>query len=229
MSFTVNTLSVIFDLTLQKESLPAFRGAMAAFAGHDNALWHNHTGENEKPYLYRYPLIHYRIHNNNAALYGINEGAEAIDTVLRSKNISNFYMNGRGCPLKICEWKQDSNFGLKLLPQTHSYRLYNYLPLTPENYTNYKQLPKFTDKVQLIETLLANHIIAFAQAVGWQWQKDQRLEVVVQDIDRIKKTEVMGTPMMAFDLVFTANALLPDRLGIGRKTAFGYGWLYRLP
>jgi len=234
MPTTIHTLSIIFNLHLKQGELEAFRGAVIAIAGRENELFHNHNNHDEEAgdnkFHYRYPLINYRIQDHAASLFGINEGTEAIDKLLRSKAVKEFKMNGRPIPLNIFQRQENSSFALSLSAQTqvHSYRIYNYLPFTPDNYHQYKALPSFVRKVEFIEKLLANHLVIFAHAVNWAFPKNRRLEVSIQDIDRIKKTEVLGVQMMAFDLVFNCNALLPDRLGIGRKTAFGYGWLYRL-
>jgi hypothetical protein len=203
-------------------------------AGRENELFHNHNNHDQEAgdnkFHYRYPLINYRIQNQAASLFGINEGAEAIDKLLRTKAFKEFRINGSPQPLHIFERQENSAFILSVLPkkQVYTYRIYNYLPLTPDNYRLYKTLPDFIQKVQFIEKLLANHLIAFANAVNWKIPANRRLEVSIQDMDRIKKTEVLDIPMMAFDMVFSCNALLPDRLAIGRKAAFGYGWLYRL-
>ena len=234
MPVTIHTLSVIFNLRLRQEELEAFRGAVIALAGRENELFHNHNNQDEEAetnkFHHRYPLIHYRIQNHAASLFGINEGAEAIDKLLRSKAFKEFKMNGRALPLNIIERQENSSFALSLSPkkQVFAYRIYNYLPFNPDNYHQYKALPNFVQKVQFIEKLLANHLVAFAHAMNWEFPGNRRLEVTIHDIDRIKKTEVLGIQMMAFDLVFSCNTLLPDRLGIGRKAAFGYGWLYRL-
>lgn len=234
MPHTIRTLSIIFNLDLKQNELEAFRGAVIALAGRENELFHNHNNHDEETegskFHYRYPLINYRIQNQAASLFGINEGAEAIDKLLRSKAFNEFRINGDPYPLHIIERQENSSFLLSVLPkkQVYTYRIYNYLPLKPDNYHHYKALPGFVQKVEFIEKLLANHLIAFANAVGWKIPGNRRLKVSLQDIDRIKKMVALGIPMMAFDMVFTCNALLPDRLGIGRKAAFGYGWLYRL-
>jgi hypothetical protein len=232
---TIHTLSVIFNLRLRQDELPAFRGAVIDVAGRENEIFHNHNNHDDEDvenprYHHRYPLVQYRIQNHAASLFGINEGAEAIDRLLRTKAFKEFRMNGSALHLNIIERQENSAFVLALgaKQQTHQYRVYNYLPLNPDNYNQYKALPNFMQKAAMIEKLLANHLIAFAHAVNCNFPKNRRLEAVLLDIDRIKKTQVMGVPMMAFDLVFSCNALLPDRMAIGRKTAFGYGWLYRL-
>ncbi|WP_295673592.1 CRISPR-associated endonuclease Cas6 [uncultured Mucilaginibacter sp.] len=234
MPHTIHTLSIIFNLRLNQNDLEAFRGAVIAVADKSNELFHNHNNQEDEgeanKFHYRYPLIHYRIQNHSASLFGINEGAVAIDKLLRSKAFKDFKINGRPVQLNLVERQENSSFALSLnaKKQQYTYRIYNYLPLTPDNYHQYKALPNFIQKVEFIEKLLANHLVAFAHGVNWEFPKNRRLEVCIQDIDRIKKTGVLGVQMMAFDLVFSSNALLPDRLGIGRKAAFGFGWIYRL-
>jgi hypothetical protein len=226
----VRTLSLTFDLPLHPDDLEAFRGAVASLAGIGNNLFHNHNNaiDAQTPYLFRYPRIQYQMHNGCASLFGINEGADALDGLTRRNAWRNFAVNGRPMPLRVAELRENNNFRLGLLPQPQRYRIYNYLPFTADNYTQYKQLPYLTEKVAMLERLLANHIVGFGRQVGWQWGDDQRLQVTLNDMDRVKKHNILGTDLMAFDLVFAANATLPDRLGLGRKPAFGCGWIYRL-
>jgi len=233
MPTIIHTLSVIFDLRLNQDDLEAFRGAVIAVADKENELFHNHRNQEDDgdahKFHYRYPLIHYRIQNHSASLFGINDGAKAIDKLLRAKVFKDFKINGRPVALNLVERQENSSFALSLnAKQRYAYRIYNYLPFTPDNYNQYKALPDFIRKIEFVEKLLANHLVAFAHGVDWTFPKNRRLDVSIQDIDRIKKAGVLGVQMMAFDLVFNCNALLPDRLGVGRKAAFGFGWIYRL-
>lgn len=240
----LHTLSITFNLPLKYEHIEAFRGAIAQAAGLDDELFHNHRNDrsdqhDQNPetdttlpstYHQRYPLIHYRIHDGRASLMGINQGAVSIERLLRSGALKNFTVRGRRRPLEVVQRFQNQHITLDFVDEGQPwpcYRLYHYLPLTPDNYRQYKAFPTFTDRIQFLEKILANHLVAFARAVDWTFT--QPLQVSIYDIDRVKKRPVLGTPMMAFDLVFTTNAHLPDRLAIGRKIAFGHGWFFRLP
>jgi hypothetical protein len=223
----MKTLSLTFDLPLRHADLPAFRGAFAAMAGHAQDLFHNHDNQagSTRDYHHRYPLVQYRVHDGHAAILGINEGAEAIGRLHRAQRFGDFSLQGRRMPLQVAHSRLQAPAPALIDGEgPQRYRLYHYLPFTPENYQQYKTLPSLSDKVPFLERILQNHIVAMARGTGCDLPDDAPLAVRLQDIDRVKKVNALGTPMMAFDLVFTAQARLPEGIGLGRKVAFGFGF-----
>ena len=225
----MKTLSLTFDLPLRHADLPAFRGAFAHMAGHADALFHNHDNDaaSQRDSLHRYPLVQYRVHDGQAAILGINEGAEAIGRLHRAQCFADFSLQGRRMPLRVAHSRLQAPAPALLGAgdaAPRRYRLYHYLPFTPENYQQYKALPGLSDKVPFLERILQNHIVAMARGTGCDLPTDAPLAVRLQDIDRVKKVNALGTPMMAFDLVFSAQAQLPEGIGLGRKVAFGFGF-----
>lgn len=215
-----------FDLPLRHDQLNGFRGAFAALAGREHSVFHNHdnNSQSDREYLHRYPLVQYRVHDGNASIYAIGEGAEAIETMEKEGAFRHFKMNGRAIPLEVVRRSKERNIDLCILrlQEQSRYRIYHYLPFTPENYNTYKSHFALTTKVEMLQGLLTNHIIALLQGVGATYAEP--LEVTIKDIDRVKKVKVLGQNMMAFDLVFSANVNLPEGIAIGRKVAFGFGF-----
>lgn len=227
----MHMLSLSFDLPLYHNQIEDFRGAFADLAGLKNDLFHNHDNSTEgsKAVIYRYPRVQYRVHNGMATVMGINEGAVALNALLESNKLKHFRLNGRSAPLAIKETREVQNFKALIAPRgtMHKYRIYKWLPLNQANYTLYKAYDDMGDKLTFLESILRGHIVAFAQSMGWQLPQNRKVKVVINDLDRITKVKVLGTEMLAVDLIFSTNALLPDRLGLGRKTAYGYGWIFR--
>lgn len=224
----MKTLSLTFDLPLRHADLPAFRGAFAHMAGHDQDLFHNHDNDAARAgdYHHRYPLVQYRVHDGHAAILGINAGAEAIGRLHRDQRLADFSLGGWHKPLRVAHSRLQAPAPALLdgSAAPRRYRLYHYLPFTSENYQHYKSLPGLSDRVPFLERILQNHIVAMARGTGCDLPADAPLAVRLQDIDRVKKVNALGTPMMAFDLVFTAQAQLPEGIGLGRKVAFGFGF-----
>lgn len=227
----LHTLSLTFRLPLKHRQIEAFRGAFADMAGKANDYFHNHnnseTGSAEV--LYRYPRIQYRVHNGMATVFGINEGAVALSKLADSNQLEQFRMGGRHIPLQVSEMREVQHFKPKVMPrnQMQRYRIYRWLPLNQANYTLYKAYDKLTDKGPFLENILKGHIVDFAENMGWEIPTNRKIKVVINDIDRVTKVNLFDTDMVAFDLVFSTNALLPDRIGLGRKKAFGFGWIFR--
>lgn len=219
-----------FDLPLIHAELPAFRGAMAALAGHQQDVFHNHSSEEDAGYHHRYPLIQYRVHEGHAAVLGINAGAEALDALHRARAWEQFQLNGRRRPLQVVQSTRDHGTGIQLLPPgvVATYRAYHYLPFSPDKYHAYKAQPSLVHKVQMLERMLTNHLVSFGHGVGQPLPPEQPLQLVLQDIDRVKKVTAMRHTAMAFDLVFSLNATLPEGIAIGRKTSIGFGFVLPL-
>jgi hypothetical protein len=215
-----------FELPLRHHDLQGFRGAFAELAGRDKDLFHNHGPDG---YLQRYPLVQYRVHEGLASVLGIGEGAQALQKLAGEDALRHFRMGGRAHALHLC--RQDllllNLAELQPMPgQMRRYRLYRYLPLDPANYQRYKQQPDLCHKARMLEQLLRNHLVAMLRGLGADPR--QPIELHLEDIDRVKKLDVLGQPMMAFDLVMRCNLDLPDALALGRKVAFGFGFLIGL-
>jgi hypothetical protein len=223
----INIYALTFDLELRHADIQAFRGAFAAMAGRQNDLFHNHDNEegSSANYKHRYPLVQYRIHGGNASVYGINEGADALEKLQKSGILSDFSMNGDEFPLQVIHSNRERGLELEVTEQVHAYRIYRYLPFSPDKYREYKNMFALREKIVLLERLIQNHIVSFAHGTNWVLPPDRRIAVTINDLDRVKKVKVVGRDLMAFDLVFSVNARLPEGLGLGRKTAFGFGFV----
>ncbi len=81
-----------------------------------------------------------------------------------------------------------------------------------------------TDKVKALEQILVNNIIEFAQACNWRISTNRSLHVRLHEIHSVKKVNLYGDQVFAFDITYAANVNLPDHLGLGRGKSLGYGW-----
>lgn len=235
MPSTIHTLSATFNLPLRHSDIDRFRSRIIRLAGAEQDIFHNHNSQTSGERYFRYPLVQYQIHDGNASLFGLDQGADAISKLLHE--LKNSKPGKRKLELKSVQETRGFKLALTAFKSSPSYRIYRYIALNPGNYKEYKSKSNFVEKVQLIEKLLANHIIGFCRQIDWKWPSGKRLEVVITDIDRISKVSYHNVDesgvksdisLMAFDLVFKANIKLPDRMGLGNHPAMGYGWIYRL-
>ncbi len=224
---TLHTLTTTFDLKILHRDLPLFRGAVAQLAGRDQDLFHNHNNDarSGKSYRQRYPLIQYRVHRGHAGIFGVNEGAVALEEILETQRFSRFSMKGRYRPLELSGYIRDPAFEpvVSLKEEMYRYRIYSYIPFSPRAYQEFKSQFDILDKFKVLQRILRNHVVAFAWGVGWELREDRRIEVTINDLERIRKVTVKGQSIMAFDLDFSVNAKLPEGVGLGRKSAFGFG------
>jgi hypothetical protein len=231
MQTTISTLTLEFDIPCMPQEVKKFRGVIAQLGGRHADLFHNHDNSGEKStVLQRYPLIQYRSYNGKPYIYAINRGREALQQLWQSGAIEKYYAD-RKIKLNIAAYDKPLQY-LRLVPMQeqnmYRYRIVQYVPFNNANYALYKGLPTFLNKVAFIEKTIANHLNGLAKALDWKWDKKQhQLMVCIDDIDRFEKVTEHHNNFLAIDLVFYANALLPDRIAIGNDMAFGKGWLYK--
>ena len=174
----------------------------------------------QESYHYRYPLIQYRSYKRMASIFALNDGIEAIQQVL-STNAWRINWEGEPRPLQITGM-QMQEYTLRMLARPKTYQLFKWLALNAENYEKWQQCTGLVDRIALLGRILASHIIAFAGSVGWR--VPERLEVRLQDLQRVDMLYCHGIPLLAFNVTYTVNALLPPHIALGKGVSHGYGW-----
>lgn len=171
-------------------------------------------------YHYRYPHIQYRAYQGKASIFAINDGIEAVQSVL-SNNAWHINWEGAQRPLQVTGM-QMQEYTLRLLSRPKTYHLYKWLALNAENYEKWQQCAGLVDRIALLERILTSHLIAFAGSVGWR--VPERLEVCLQHIQSIDTIYYHQIPLLAFNVSYTVNALLPPHIALGKAVSHGYGW-----
>jgi hypothetical protein len=213
----IRTLSLTFNLPIWGREVGRWRGAFIEMAGWEEDLCHNHKGEDG--YHYRYPLVQYRCHRGKAAIFAVNEGVDALQRVLSSSDW-NLNWDGQAHHLQIEDLKMDEHY-LRMLKQPKQFFLRHWMALNEENYKKWKACTGLVPKVNLLQKLLENHVMASLWGLGWM--PEERVEVQLQELERTKAVVYQGTKLMAFDVLFTSNVLLAKGQGIGKGVSHGFG------
>ena len=81
---SIRLLIITFKNRISNEEIPLFRGAIINnFGNRISELFHNHQNEKLR---YAYPLIQYKRINGNAAILGIDEGADVLEQLTACNN-----------------------------------------------------------------------------------------------------------------------------------------------
>lgn len=214
----VRTLLATFSLPITSREIPRWRGAFVEMAGRHLDLLHNHQGD--EGYHYRYPLIQYRNRLGNAAIIAMNEGVMAVQQAL-SQNSWQIRWKGEPIDLNI-DNLQVKEYELCLLPKLKTYHLHRWIALNDENYEKWCKTPFLKDRVELLENVLAGHILHFASAMDWQVPENR--EIHITNIKRQTWVRVHGVRLLAFDIVYQSNIFLPSLVGLGKSVSHGFGW-----
>ncbi len=210
-------LQIVFDKQLQAYDIPKLRAAIIEKTKRESNLFHNHLGD--KTFIYRYPLIQYKIKDKKPCLICLKEATDDIHYLLREKDLS----------LTIGKNKYDFEIEDVRLRYVHiqtwnkdfRYNIHNYIALNQENYKVYKQLDSLLDKIKFIEDKLKSHIGIFVDEM--EAFLPVELSVRILEIKNEKYIEYKGVFHLTFSIDFKTNLFIPDYIGLGKGSSVGFG------
>lgn len=218
----IHTALALFANPLAECEVPLLRGALLHAAQGDSTLFHDHVGDGLR---YRYPLIQYRSHGGRAAVVCAEEGIAAMQALLTSGESLDVCIGRRRELLQMESF--DCSVGrLCLSPDTFTYRILRCLPLNQANYRQYSASRSLIERCRLIERCIEGNILSMAKSMGVFF--DDRVEATLLDIESVRRCRYKGVEMLAFDLKFQSNAMLPDHLGLGKGVSIGFGEVERI-
>lgn len=218
-------LNVLFDTPISPWELPAFRGAVAAKAGHEYDLFHNHDAETGG-YHYRLPLIQYKQDHGYPMLVCLNEGIEEVHHFFAQPDWT-LSLNGREAPVRIRRLDV-RQFDLALREQPVRYHLRQWIGLRDEHYGIYTRLDGMVARLGYLQLTLHKQIVALLEQLEVGEDTIAGLQVTLQTIQSEKWVSYKNVKMLAFSLEFSANILLPDYIGLGKGCSVGWGVLKKL-
>lgn len=216
----MNVIQVVFpEVKLYPQQIPVFRGAVAGWAGREDALFHNHQGE--KGVAYRYPLIQYRCVEGHGSLYALQEGVAAVQQALLRPG--NHQVESKEGVFALNYYSiANEQHELKLSEKWATYYLNDWLALNSENYRIWREQPGLRHRVSLLEGALAGHLLAFATGIGWRLPQGS-LKVELLDTYSRRKVKVHGNESIAFNIRYRSNLELPDDIALGKAVSHGFG------
>jgi hypothetical protein len=210
-------LLVSFNVELNFNHIPAFRGAMVESVGRHLTLFHNHVGDN---FRYKYPLIQYKNFKKKATLLCVNEGLEEVQKFFLKKDWE-IHFNYEPTKLSIMNMSiNDYEVYMDNKPK-FEYTLTKWLALNQENYKLYQGMDSLADKVFFLEKILIGNLLSMFKGVGITVTEDILLKI--SDIEKEEKVYFKGQKILSFNIVFKSNIFLPNYIGLGKGTSIGYG------
>lgn len=224
---TYSSFSIRFpSIPLKPHQISAFRAAVCESAGLQQDIFHNHAGPvGDDTRHHRPALIQYRVDQGCALIWAYGAGAKALEQWLIQAP-RELTMGGRNYRLNVIEIRRDE-FELDMSEHWQYYRVHDYLALNAENYAYWQSNRRLQDRVVLLEKVLIGHVLGFCQSAGWWLPNNLVLELV--DIHDRRKTRYHGVELLAFELSFRCNLLLPPNIALGKAVSHGFGVQWPLP
>lgn len=210
-------MRLVLEQPLKPSEIPSFRGAVIRKVGEDLDVFHNHKGS--EGYVYRFPLIQYKLIHGKAALFCIEEGMEEVYRLFEGRK-KNLVVNGKKVPLKL-DKLNIASFTFNVWNRKFTYNIFNWLALNQKNFVILQSLHNEEEKKNFLARILVGNILSMAKTLNWHIEKT--IEAQILDIMREKKVRFKSIPFTAFDVRFTTNVSLPEYIGLGKGASHGFG------
>lgn len=218
------TLTISFNLPIYPRQIKNWRGAFLQMAGWEDEQFHNHNNDPAKKadFHYRYPQIQYRIKDGKAAIFAINEGIPAIQKILATSDW-NIEWEGKKRSLQIEDLRMNEHY-IRTTTAPQKYRSHKWMALTEKNFEKWQACNSYLERVQLIEKLLTNHLLQGLWGMGWD--SKERIQTNLLIINQILPVPYHQTKLLAFDIEFSTNILIPSGMAMGKAVSHGFGVIY---
>lgn len=171
----------------------------------------------------KYPFLQlklrYRGQQHRPLLLYFGERIPAVVQALQAYQEAGISIGQRYFPLRIQEYQLRA-FPAPRPQPPFAYRLFQYLPCAPQNLGAYQEAPDLLRRRELVERLLYNHLMAFAEAVGYAGPAPELRNVRYLRQRTLRRD---GRRLPCFDLQFEATLSLPPFIGLGHKAEVGHG------
>jgi len=176
-------------------------------------LLHQHIADK---FVYKYPLIQYKMIDGTPLMFGINEGVEVLKKIYDKYDEirlddNRYIINERGIIIK------EQDFGV-------SEKIWKYQFVTPWfalNQDNYKKyyLSDRDGQHILLRKILIGNLLSVSKGIGYEVVDEIKVDVKVKP----QKRNLKNTVMMGFTGTFIVNFDIPNYMGIGKSVSRGFG------
>lgn len=242
-------LTVTLDLPLHPNDLRKLRGAIVEKAmqhqrqfnqaGLSTDLFHNHIETNTEESNEssgdgghsdgrhsRYPLVQYKLYHRKAELVGVGPGAGALQLWLQLAG-GKLTIDGKEHTLTILHLQVD--YWRPILRQSEVvYRMNKWLPFRADTYQTWRQTPRLSERVLLLERSLWGNLHHLMETLQIETPREEII-LYLQNIDMQTYKQCYDIKKIAFDVTFATNMHLPNELALGQGVSIGFGKLQRLP
>jgi len=197
---------------------PELRGFFATKFTEYNEL-HQHDADK---FIYRYPVVQYKMIKDVPTVIGINEGADVLKKIYDEYQeirlgANTYQIVERGIALK------DEEFGSSDMIRSYEFAT-PWLALNQENYKRFYTLKGKEERDEFVLKILIGNIISMSKSLGYEVPAQIKCDTNLHfQKDRLKDVSVM-----TFTGKFHVNFQIPDYLGIGKSVSRGFGAVKQL-
>ncbi|RMG05910.1 MAG: hypothetical protein D6735_04825 [Acidobacteria bacterium] len=179
-------------------------------------LIHHHLSNQR--FLYKTPLVQYKVVKEKPLVIGINEGA---DILYKIHNEIDF-LKIDDTEYQIIERRMTMRFDrFGVVSNLLNYELITpWLALNERNYQRYKEAKDWAGRKSLLESILIGNLISLSKTLGYTVPDTIKAKFHTINEVRAKSKNVW---MTGFTGRFSVNFNIPDLWGIGKSVSKGFG------
>ncbi|MDN5309847.1 MAG: hypothetical protein PWQ20_1665 [Thermotogaceae bacterium] len=199
-----------------QESGAQLRGFFAT-KFNEYSLLHQHNADK---FIYRYPMVQYKMIDRTPTVIGINEGAEVLKEVYDEYDKIN--LNGNEYEIVergITYRKEDFGISEKLIKYDF---VTPWFALNQENYRKYLSLDKM-QQAELLNRNLVGNMLSMSKSLDYQVPEKIKCHTELKE----RSSSLKGNEIIAFKGSFVTNFQIPDYLGLGKSVSRGFGTVKR--
>jgi hypothetical protein len=180
---------------------------------------HQHNADK---FIYRYPVVQYKMIGNVPTVIGINEGADVLKQIFdeyREIRLGENTYQIVECGISL----KDEEFGIS--DKIHPYEFVTpWLALNQENYRKFYTLKGKPERDEFVRKILIGNILSMAKSLNYDVPAQIKCDANVH----FRKDWLKDVSVITFTGKFYANFIIPDYLGIGKSVSRGFGAVRQL-
>jgi len=219
MKIEILLLKLELNKTLTSSDASKVRGFLGSlYRQHIEVHHHQPDGT----LLYRYPVVQYKIIQDNCVIIGFGAGIEIVKKIFDELKVIIIDGNWQDILAKSL-YNYTDEFGTAADFIAYTF-LTPWLALNEENYETYQKYGNWQKRRELLTKILIGNILSIAKGINYTVTEPISVKF---DHLRETRTTLKGTPMLGFLGNFQVNFAIPDYWGIGKSVARGFGTIGR--
>jgi len=182
-------------------------------------LLHHHI--DNKGFLYKYPLVQYKVARKKPMIIVIKEGIEMFQEIYNQiKELTLGNDTYKVVEKNIIIKEQD--FGITDNSVNYQF-LTPYLALNQENYEKYQRTEDRKQKIEMLSKILIGNILSISKSLSYVVLDEIKVKTKLRQV----KTKLKDVPFTGFLGEFDVNFNLPDYIGLGKSVSRGFGTIVK--
>ena len=216
---------ILHTLTLTLGSTRPIHGSAAELRGvfatrfNEYAELHQHNADK---FIYRYPVVQYKMIRDVPTVIGINEGADVLMQIYDEYQeirlgVNTYQIVDRGI------LPRDEEFGISDKVLSYEFET-PWLALNQENYHTFYGLKSEEVRDDFLRKTLTGNIISMSKSLHYQVPDRITCDLSVT----MRKDHLKDVSVMTFMGTFHTNFIIPEFLGLGKSVSRGFGAVRQL-